>query len=50
MNLKKTDRSLFSLVVTDSTFNKHVHLYEHLHTSGKKTSILALELEIATVC
>lgn len=49
MNLKNIDGSLFSLEVADSIFNKHVHLQEHFHTSGKM-SILALELEITTVC
>lgn len=49
MNFKKIDGSLFSLVVADRIFNKHVYLHERFHTSGKM-SILALELKIATVC
>lgn len=50
MNLKKIDGSLFSLVVADRIFNKHMYLHERFHTLGKKMSILALELKIATVC
>lgn len=44
MNLKKIDGSQFSLVVADSIFNKHMHLHEHVHTSGKTMTILALDL------